>query len=114
MVASESSDWHDGLLPGTTIVQVCHCLVDGLHNSRHSGIGCHVDCVQIVIASNEDDVGISWVSITMVCIQVSLSLQQARMADTGFKMGPVKRCSDLPVAVCLAVRSSPRYVSTDP
>ena len=63
------------VLSGTTIVQVGHCLVDGLHNISNSGSGCHVDGVQVVIGTNEDNVCVGWVGNTCVLGQIGGSLQ---------------------------------------
>ena len=62
-------------LSSTTIVQVGHGLVDCLHHSTHSGIGSHVNSVQVVIGANEDDVGVGWIGIAVVVVQVGCSLQ---------------------------------------
>ena len=64
-------------LPGTTIVQVGHGLVDCLHHSSHSGVGSHVDSVQVVIGANKDDIGVGWIGITVVVVQIGCSLQNA-------------------------------------
>ena len=58
------------LLSGTSVVQVGHGLVDGLHNTRDSGSGCHVDSVQVVIGTNKDDVGVGWACNSSVQVQV--------------------------------------------
>lgn len=67
------SKWNS--LSGTTIVQVGHGLVDCLHHSSHSGSGSHVDSVQVVVGANPDDVGVGWIGIAVVGVQVGCSLQ---------------------------------------
>lgn len=65
---------HVRLLSCSSVVQVHHCLVDGLDNARYSCTGSHVDCVEVVIGSNEDDVGVGRVGYSMVLVQVGLDL----------------------------------------
>ena len=62
------------LLSCSSVVQVHHGLVDGLDNTRHSCTGSHVDCVQVVIGSNEDDAGVGRVGDSTVLVQVGLDL----------------------------------------
>ncbi len=65
---------HVYLLSCSAVVQVHHGLVDGLDNARYSCTGSHVDCVEVVIGSNEDDVGVGRVGDSMVLVQVGLNL----------------------------------------
>lgn len=65
---------HAHLLSCSAIVQVHHGLVDGLDDARYSCTGSHVDCVEVVIGSDEDDVGVGRVGYSMVLVQVGLDL----------------------------------------
>ncbi len=65
---------HVYLLSCSAVVQVHHGLVDGLDNARYSCTGSHVDCVEVVIGSNEDDAGVGRVGDSMVLVQVGLNL----------------------------------------
>ena len=62
------------LLSGSTIVQIDHGLVDGLNNASNSCSGCHVDGVEVIIGTNEDDVGVGRVSNSSMHVQVGLDL----------------------------------------
>ena len=62
------------LLSCSTVVEVHHGLVNGLDNARYSCTGSHIDCVQVVVGSNEDDVGVGRVGNSMVLVQVGLDL----------------------------------------
>ncbi len=65
---------HVHLLSCSAVVQVHHGLVDGLDDARYSCAGSHVDCVEVVIGSNEDDVGVGGIGYSMVLVQVGLDL----------------------------------------
>lgn len=65
---------HVHLLSCSAVVQVHHGLVNGLDNARYSCTGSHVDCVEVVIGSNEDDVGVGRVGYPRVLVQVGLDL----------------------------------------